>query len=430
MFDRWCWSAAVCLGLVGCGSVDNSSKDAKVDSPQMQSDSKMIDSALPANPTAVGVSNVAQFTMAAATFTTVPYGTVDYDDLSEYTASTGTFTAKNAGDYRFCASLYLTANGSQQFEIDMFKNNARDKAIGYGTGIATGCGIIRLAANDTVQIRAYQGSAGNVTVMPQANWQWLTIDRVGTTASVTNTATTPAQAGTFVKIPYAAEDFDDGLQFDASTSKFVSAAGGDFEFCAGFDYGNSAYSGEIDLYKNDVRERALSYDGVASTGCRTVRLVANENIDVRVLHSNTVTVGADPIWGWLRIQAQPATSVGVTGITAFSATASVFTQVKYSAEQFDTHGEFDVGNYTFKAQAAGDYQVCAGLAHFLSGAAELDIYKNGVREKGFTYGGVALVGCRTVRLVTDDQLQIWYNGPTVSFTSDPNWDWFEVTKVH
>jgi hypothetical protein len=61
---------------------------------------------------------------------------------------------------------------------------------------------------------------------------------------------------------------------------------------------------------------------------------------------------------------------------------------------------------------------------------EIDIYKNGTREKGLSFGHFGLSGCRVMRLAAGDQIQIWaFTQGNKSFTNDASWNWFEVSKL-
>ena len=309
----------------------------------------------------------------------------------------------------------------------------RERGFAYGYGPTTGCRAIRLVAGDALDVRMYQASGNNVTTAPNPYWDWLTIEEVLSTAAIENTAQVTVPNATFVKVPYANEVFDDASQFDPANSRFTAAQAGDYQICASMDLGSNDSSAELDVYINNKRERPIAFGVGVVTGCRTVRLAANDAVEVWLYQDSgaTVTIQPDSSWDWLEIQSQPAT-VSAVGIASFSAPGpNTFEKLSYASELFDDHGEFDIGSSTFTAASAGDYQLCASLFTGTSSYGdELDVYKNGVREVGIGYSKYAQRGCRTLRLASNDQLQVWYaNTAAASVDSDTLWDWIELSKL-
>lgn len=420
------------VAVAACGKVSNKPVDAPVqhDSPGGGSDAPKQMDAPAVGATAIAADDITPFTMANVTFTKVPYVSVAYDDLSEYDMTSSTFTAKAAGDYLICASLYLN-NFSVRAELDLYKNGTRDRGFAEGFGVTTGCRVIRLAAGDAIDVEAWQNSGSNLSPTADANWNWLTIQRVTATAMIENTANMSVASATFTTIPFANEIFDDASQFDPATSKFTAKAAGDYLMCAAKDISPNV-RGEADVFVNGTRERGFALGPAAITGCHSVRLAAGDAVDIELYQQSVATASmtADVSWDWMTVVPQTA-SVAEIGITGFSAPAQVFTKVPYSTEAFDANGEFDVGTNTFTAATAGDYLVCASLASFTTtDGDELDIYKNGVREKGLHFGQAAITGCRVLRLAHNDQIQIEYYRPgAVTFSSDANWDYLTVSKL-
>ena len=128
------------------------------------------------------------------------------------------------------------------------------------------------------------------------------------------------------------------------------------------------------------------------------------------------------------MQAKSA-SVYAGNISSFSLPNQTFVKVPYTNEVYYDEGEFDVGTNTFTAKAAGDYEVCASFdVRTTAYRSEIDIYKNGNREKGL-YSGFAATGghCRIIRLAANDQVSIYAyqaSGSTQTVTVlDPLWDW-------
>ena len=107
----------------------------------------------------------------------------------------------------------------------------------------------------------------------------------------------PAQ--TFVKVPYLTEAVDDTNEFNVGTSVFTAAQTGDYQICASL---STAGSAELDLFVNNVRERAFAAITGVGTGCRITRLTAGQTADVRVFAGPAVgTISSDANWDWLTI---------------------------------------------------------------------------------------------------------------------------------
>lgn len=422
----------VLVAVAACGKVSSNKPDAPVqrDAPaQIDAPADGSTQTL----TAIGADNISQLTLPSAVFTKVPYGSVIYDDGAEFDAATSTFTPKYAGDYLICASVFPTTNHSIPIEIDLFKNGVRERAFGFGYGIATGCRATRLAAGDAVDVRAYQASGGNVTSNPDMNWNWLAIERLTATAMIENTANVSVPNGVATLIPYANVVFDTSSAFDAATSQYAAPTAGDYLVCASKDIASTTVPAELNTWLNGARESSFGFSaGGAETGCRSTRMAVNDKLEIRTFQASggTVSMTGDQVWDWFTIQPLP-TSVSETAITAFTANAATFTKVPYTTEAFDANGEFDVSTSTFTAATPGDYLVCMSLlTRTTGGGDELDLYKNGVREKGIDFGSDAVTGCRIVRLALHDQLQVYYyNNGTVSLTEAGLWDWLEVSKL-
>jgi hypothetical protein len=432
MFKRF---ALLVLGCVaGCGEVASKQNDAAVDSPK--SIDAAIDSPTGTPTTAIGVHSLSQFTAPNATFAKVPYGAAVYDDAGEWDASTSTFKAKVAGDYLVCAGIVTSANNfAQTIELDLFKNNGstRERGITYGIAAISGCTVARLAANDTLDVRVYQGSGNNITFTPDANWDWLKIERVTSVVDVANTAQKVWGNNAFVKIAYASEAYDTDSQFEPSTSTFTATQAGDYLFCPSVSIGANSLQVETNTYVNDVRTYATNGYGIDG-GCGSLRLAANDTVDGRA-HQQTgssVNVGADTAWDKFVVVRQPISVSSIARAPLVTA-AGTPTKIPYNAESFDTNGEFDVSTSTFTAKAAGDYLVCASVITFSQNEnEELNIYKNGARTLALDFGhNGALSGCTVERLAVNDQIQAYIT--TISakggIGTDPVYDRFQVSKL-
>jgi hypothetical protein len=419
------------LGVVataGCGSVDNKNVDARNPDTGQQADTAIMVDAPPTVVTAIDASNIAAFTATTNAYTKVPYESVSYDDETEL--ANGTFTPKIAGDYFICASLRVPA--ATFITLDIYKNAARDTSIANGIGTASGCTIMRLAAGDAVDVRLFQNQGSNLAVTADANWQWLTISRVSSTAYTTSTTTLPLNNTTYTKAPFTNEIYDDTGQFSGAMNRFTPAQAGDYEVCASYYYDFGAYiPGQMDAYVNGARDSSLSFGRGALGGCRTLRLALGDYLEVFLYQSSGTnqTIASALHWDWVVIARQPAT-VSLAGITGFSVTANGYAKVLYSAERFDDSGQFDVGTSTFTAAAGGDYRICASLyTGTTADGDELFIYKNGTREKALDYGQFAVGGCRVMRLAAADQVQIYVHSGANTFGNSTQWSWFEASKL-
>jgi hypothetical protein len=421
--------------LAACGSVSGKSVDAGHDGPvgHMDAPADMAGDAAVTPITAIGAGNITQFTAPGNSNTTIPY-VADYDDLSEWDNATSTFTAKNAGDYLVCASVFMgAANFSTLIDLDLYKNGARETILAQGNGIADACRTVRLSVNDTLTFVVVNGQGTAITVAPDPNWQWMSIERVTEVVAAAPSAAFSSPSGQFVQIPYDTASVNDGSLFSTTTHQLQASAAGDYQICAAINLGMVGLEGEIDLFVNGIREKALSNGVPLMSGCRSVRAAANDLIDVRVFQNTMNTTIPHDVSNadWLDIQKQPI-AVSVGAISAFTTMSHVYAQVPYSTVVFDDSSQFNTTTHTFAAATAGDYQVCASLlvpASTMDGD-EIDIYKNGTREKGLSFGHFGLSGCRVMRLAAGDQVQVWaYTLGNKSFANDANWDWFEVSKL-
>jgi hypothetical protein len=424
--------ACVMVVLAACGSVSTKHEDAGHDGPgeTIDAPADVAGDAAVARTTAIGAGNLTQFTAAGNAVTKIPY-VADYDDLSEWNNGTSTFTAKNAGDYLVCASLIMGgSNLTTVVDLDLYKNGAKETILAQASGVVNGCRAVRLAANDTLDFEVVLGGAA-IVVAPDPNWQWMSIERVTEVTDATTSAAFSSPSGQFVQIPYDTTTINDGTLYNASTHQLKATAAGDFEVCASISFGMVGLEGEIDLFINGTREKAISNGVVQASGCRSVRLAANDLVDVRAFQNTMNTTIPRDVnnTDWIDIQKQPL-SLSVGAVAAFPTVSHVFTQVPYSTVLFDDASQYNTTSHTFTAATAGDYEVCASLLipQSTMDGDEIDIYKNGMREKGLSFGHFGLSGCRVMRLAAGDQVQVWaYTLGNKSFVNDANWDWLEVS---
>ena len=430
-------SLVLAVVVSACGSVSTKSNDAGHDGPGSGSGSGMIDAAIDGAPptpfTAIGAGAITSFTAAATADTKIPY-VADYDDLGEWSNTASTFTAKNAGDYLVCLSSYLTNAFSTINDVWIYKNGTRQQILAQGSGIATGCRTLRLATNDTLSFYVFNNSNAPVSVVSDTQWQWLTIERVNQVATVMTSASFSSPSGQFVVVPYDTASINDGSLYNTTTHQLQVTQAGDYQFCPSLLLsGSTTFEGELDLFVNGTRERSVSNGVQVANGCRSLRLNANDAVDVRFFQNTaTSTVPFDDVVDWFDIQKQPI-SVSVGAINTFVTTSHVFTPVPYSTKLFDDGFQFNSQASQFTAGSSGDYLFCASLLVPQStvDGDELDLYKNGVREKGLSFGHFGLSGCRVMRLLVTDTVQVYtYTLGNKTFTNDANWDWLEVSKLH
>lgn len=259
-------------------------------------------------PASIEVRGFASFQAPQMVFVRVPYINKLRDPDNEYDPVSAQFTPKLAGDYEVCASFAM--GGNLGFELDLFKNNVRERAFTGDRGGGTGCRVIRLAAGDHLDVRAYQDAAVVQTVPVDAFWDWLSIERVPAQVSIGDTQPLALPAQTFVTVPYATVLYDDDGRFDRATHMFTASHAGDYEVCASMIELGSVPC-EIDLFWNSVRYKALGVSqqtGLTASvarGCRVVRLATSDTLDVRMHADTSLTVAANGDWNWLTIREIP-----------------------------------------------------------------------------------------------------------------------------
>jgi hypothetical protein len=113
---------------------------------------------------------------------------------------------------------------------------------------------------------------------------------------------------TFTTVPYTTKLYDDRGEFSATSHAFTASTAGDYEICASLAFQQSVTNGELDVFINGKRERAIAQgiivaSGTSLSGCRTVRVASGDVIDVRVYHSGATTIQptTDDYWDWITI---------------------------------------------------------------------------------------------------------------------------------
>lgn len=388
----------------------------------------MIDTPLPATPTAVSVTGISTFAVAAGTFTKVPYATELYDDADEYDTTTNRFTPKAAGDYLVCASI----TGPNQFEIDLFVNEQRHGGFGFSsTSIVEGCRAVHLAVGDYVDVRVYSTT---MTYTTNADYDYLTIYPVTLATYVKTSAAFSVNPSTFTTVPYDMELVDTLGAWDTTTKQFTAPSAGDYMFCGSIHQSGPSTNAEMDLYVDGARTRSFTYNYEATTGCRTLRLAANAVVNVQMYQFTgaAISVPQDLDWNWLQILQVP-TTFSVESMSQLVLPNVTNVLVPYTGEAFDEQAQFDVGTHQFTAASAGDYLFC-GSINFQTTTApgHLMLYKNGTKLRGLGHGPAAITGCNVLRLATGDQISVdayQASGSQLTLNADTFWFWLQASKL-
>lgn len=413
-----------------CGKV-NPNIDASIADDAVDAEA---DAPAPQIVTAVSVQGITGFTANLGVFTKVPYLLEQYDDENEYEPTTSRFTAKVAGEYLVCASLSANSpSGMFFFELDIYINSIREKAIGVGENVAHGCRPVRLAAGQHLEI--WTSPTESALTFPQNNlFSWLTIARIpeASVAAATTTQFT-ATDQVFVDVPYTNEVRDELNGYNPTTSLFTAPQAGDYFICGSLSHGD-AFAGELDIYKNGARMVGIARQNGGTQGCRGTRAVAGDTLDMQFFQSNGAgnkVIPHNSLWNWMTVHQIPM-RLQVNSSTTFTATGGQYTKIPYTGESFDTQGEFDVVTSVFTASAAGDYLVCVafdtGSNAYLS---EVDAYKNGSQLIGLSYGRGQQTGCHILRFAVNDQLELrtYHAAGTVTFAPNAFWHWLQISKV-
>ena len=102
--------------------------------------------------------------------TKVAFATEDFDISSNYDTTTSRFTAPVAGKYRFNTAIVVSGSLGANAEVYFAKNGTKEKSIYYNvldpatSHTIGGTTLISLAANDYVEVFAYNDSGASRTV--------------------------------------------------------------------------------------------------------------------------------------------------------------------------------------------------------------------------------------------------------------------------
>lgn len=422
----------VLLVAAACGKVNETKIDATVGDDGGGQDDAMSDA--PAGPTvvsAVSARGVSNFAVPDATLTKVQYNAEVYDDESEFDPTTNRFTAKVAGDYLVCAGLSVNATG-YPYELDVYLNSARLRVLGIGEDVARGCSVVRMAANDHLEIWMYQNTGNTINVTQDLVWDWLTIGRIDSPSVAAATqASFDATNNTLTPLPYTNEQRDELNGYDTGTLAFTAAQAGDYLSCASVST-NAAFFGQLHTAKNGTPVVMFGRQIGAANGCRTTRMAANDTVQVQFLQANggTRTIPHNAFWNWMSLHRVPAMTQ-LNTISNVTLPQGTHTKIPYTSEEFDTGAQFDVGTNTFTAAVAGDYLVCLSLHAGGLEFVETDLFKNGQQLMGISHGKIRANGCHIVRLAQGDQIDIrgYQAGAALAITPDATYDWLQISKL-
>ena len=103
-------------------------------------------------------------TLTSAAFTTLIYDTVTFDTGSNYSNSTGKFTAPVAGFYQFQATINCQTAPATNITLSLFKNVSTEVARGVqafsgSVNAVILSALISLSASDTIQVEYFSSSA-------------------------------------------------------------------------------------------------------------------------------------------------------------------------------------------------------------------------------------------------------------------------------
>lgn len=113
----------------------------------------------------------ASLTVTSGVNTAIPFDGVTFDNQSEYSTASSSFTPKVAGNYLILASVAWNSFGSDQsVTLSIFKNGAaiQDNVVAVVNGITQYqqlYGIVQLVPGDLVSIVAFQSTGGNGTII-------------------------------------------------------------------------------------------------------------------------------------------------------------------------------------------------------------------------------------------------------------------------
>jgi hypothetical protein len=374
----------------------------------------------------VSLYDTPKFDVPDSSWVTIPYLSKLYDDSSIYNSSTGKFLFRGATSVHVCASL---ASFSKDFELDVFLNDARERAIAVSSqGIAQGCRTVDVQPGTVLDVRVYQQNGATLSFAGNAYWNWLTLDRVVQVATLLNNGTFNLAEYAFTPLVYT-QTSSLGSWYSGNT--LTALINADIHVCASLASFSNDF--EIDLWGNGQREKsfAMAQRGIA-TGCRAVRMLKGNTMQMDLYQSTMQTMSFLPnaYWSWAEYDTIPGRSAA-QDITPFTAPSNTWWVVPYTSTYYNDRGEL-ASSGRFTAADAGDYHFCVSLTDF-GQRFEVDLAINSGREKAVAISrNGAAQGCRTVRLAKSDYVEAIVHQETnadMSFSPNAYWNWMTVSKI-
>lgn len=175
------------VGLNASGIVvdeDDMASDSAEKLPTQQSVKKYVDMDIRASAYRPAIQSIPN-----NTWTTIQMSTENFDEGGDFDNSTYTFTVPTGGDglYLITAQVFWSANGANDFYLDIYKNGttsiARDseKSAAGNNQTQRVTRIAELSATDTILIRAYQNSGGAVNIVGGQDDTYFDIVRISAT---------------------------------------------------------------------------------------------------------------------------------------------------------------------------------------------------------------------------------------------------------
>lgn len=249
-----------------------------------------------------------------ANVTTLKFNTIQKDNHNIYNSSTGTITIPYSGDYFFSVGSFYTTGGSGQ--IQPYINGVLYDASAYftqSTYINLQFYIPNLKSGDTVDFRC--NNSYTLTSIPNVNFSWFKlgasnqiiapVETVGFRATRT---TNSAQAtGAIDVIMNSSSDssryeFDTHGCYNTTTGVITIPMTGVYDFSASL-YINGTFTASFSdqLYLTDLSNNYITtlggfvsvanYALINLLGIGKVRLLAGQQVKVRLVRSNDVFIG-------------------------------------------------------------------------------------------------------------------------------------------
>ncbi len=274
-----------------------------------------------------------------STFTIVDFGTKDFDTHGLVTTGASwKFTSNISGYFRVSTHIRAgSALNAVNFAARIYKNGAAGPAIAdsstdnsaSGRGDVTGSTIIQMVAGDYFDIRVTQNSGGAVTLLNDADYVYVDIEKLSGQSSIAASESVNAVYTTAAgqSIPNATDTIIDfgtaeinshGNVVTGAAWKFTASISGVYEVSAFVQLnsgGGWAVSEEavVSLFKNGsglatlgLYSHSAANSVAVSIPCpaREVRLNAGEYIDIRINQNSGAALGlvASALRNWVSIK--------------------------------------------------------------------------------------------------------------------------------